>query len=816
MILLIDEDEGEPKVLERIPPWGAKDLKGYLPRLERAIALAEKDDEFRFSLDISACELERLAGERRDLVERLKELVASGRVEVVGGDYSQPHFQTFLSASALRQFYAGLEVFERILGVRPRTFAHQEPQIFEQLPQVLKALGYRHACVTMFPWWTIALDDRGPVFHSHFGVVKTSEPDSLAFWKGVDGSEIPLYLRSDATITEEAVVTAAKFLPKLKLMPSAVISRVLGWVLAKFLVTDLPFESHKGLWASPKMVCEFPDLTESGKGRLEAMKKRGRLVTIGEGIDEVSRSWPPRARVRFGTSFAHAEGEQAELLIRECWRAENRLVSAQSWCSLARTMVGFDYDGAQLDGLWKKLLKAQHHDVHWLEPIDLKRKALGWLREAIEGANAVENRAISSLGGALEEAGWPSSALRVVGRDPHRLTWPQSMRIGSAARPAMVVLEDSQGGSVRGQLKSGLADGELDLVLLSDLGVGFEFLKAKGMEEIEVRSTSRWHRFVGTEWRCELDERGWIRGLGIGGDICSPFARLSAWRKEDGWIEERAASEFLIEEGDVCTAVKVKLDFGGIPVVRELVLYREIPLVTLRFLFEFAGDEIGLSWEDETKLCLTLELDGVRDVWHSIPLGAVSMPAGYGFFSNGWTALERRERDMGLALLTRGHPRQFYRDGRLFCVLGWGGTRFSLRIPAAWDRIDRFDHRLAGKHVLEFALIPYVGDWRSSKIPILARKFLNPARVESCEAVWSDGSRRLFEIDGYSPLLVGMDEGPDGGLVVTGHECAGVAADLDGVSTESLVLDRLDALGGQRLEAIAPFQIFRAHFTPNR
>lgn len=815
MILLIDEDAGEPKILERIPPWGAETLKGYWPRLECSIALAEKDDSFKFSLDISGVELERLEQERKDLIERIKKLIELKRVEAVGGDYSQPHFQTFLSASSLQQFYVGLKTFERILGTKPDVFAHQEPQIFEQLPQILNALGYRYACATMFPWWILAVDERGPLIHSHFGMIQTSEPDSFAFWKGADGAEIPIYLRSDVTISPEAIVTHARFLPKIKFIPSALISRFVSRALAKYLASELPLEPHKGLWSSPKMICEFPDLTEPNKGRIKNMKKRGRLVTISEGIEEITRRWQPKTKVRFGTSFAHAEGTWAEKLIRECWRAESRLVCAQSWCSLAKSLANHDYDKLQFETLWKKLLKAQHHDVHWVEPIDLKNKALGWLKGVVEESDELEGRAISSLSGNLKSLNGQLSALRIAGRDPHKIKWPHSLELKAAMPSSSVILEDAHGAEIKGQIKSAFG-GTAELTFSSDIGLGFDFLKVKSTKSANIKSGASGCKFVGKNWMCEVDERGWLKAIGINGAEYSPLARLCAWHPKDGWLEERSASKLVVEEGDVCSSAKVKLSFGRIPVEREVIMYREMPLVMLRFLFDFDGDELGISWEDETKLCLALEFSGLEDVWHAIPFGAVKMPIGYGFCSVGWTALENKKKNMGLAFLTRGHPRQFYRDGRLYCTLAWGGTRFSLRIPTAWDKIDRFDYRLYGKHTLEFALAPYAGDWRSARIPIYSQKFLNPARVDLCEPEANFGSRRLLEIDGNSPLIVGIEKGAGETVFATGHECVGKDANLDAVFSDSLKVERLSSLSGNDLSVIRPFQIFRAHLTPSR
>lgn len=108
-------------------------------------------------------------------LERLRELVGQGRVEVVGGAYTQPILYTIGAESAVRQFVLGCRAVEEAVGKPVKVYAAQEPDMIGQLPQMLRRLGFR-----------------GVLYRTHwaiFGSAPSYEAEKV-WWVGPDGSRI--------------------------------------------------------------------------------------------------------------------------------------------------------------------------------------------------------------------------------------------------------------------------------------------------------------------------------------------------------------------------------------------------------------------------------------------------------------------------------------------------------------------------------------------------------------------------------------------------------------------------------------------------
>jgi len=88
MYLLIDEDRGVPTVGERIPPWGAPDAGEYVERIKRNMGALEKYPDLRLNYQFSGVELEAMARDFPDVVERMKKLYAKGLLDFLDGSFS--------------------------------------------------------------------------------------------------------------------------------------------------------------------------------------------------------------------------------------------------------------------------------------------------------------------------------------------------------------------------------------------------------------------------------------------------------------------------------------------------------------------------------------------------------------------------------------------------------------------------------------------------------------------------------------------------------------------------------------------------------
>ena len=166
------------------------DLCLVIPRLadahlERAIASG-----MPMSMLLTAADLETIARERPALIDQLREAVSTGRLEIVGGEWSERPVPLVPLASFLRDLERGREVFQRTLGSLPAIWGRRRYGMSTLLPMILDRFGYRGAL-------HVALDD---------GLYPDTE-ESRIRWEGCDGTSLDATTRIPL-----AVDSAASFL----------------------------------------------------------------------------------------------------------------------------------------------------------------------------------------------------------------------------------------------------------------------------------------------------------------------------------------------------------------------------------------------------------------------------------------------------------------------------------------------------------------------------------------------------------------------------------------------------------------------------
>ena len=152
MYMLVDEDRGTPVLGERFPPWGAATVEQYLERVKRNLASLENDPKLTLNYEWAASALEDIAVRFPDVMQRMQAAHRRGQLDFVGGEYALAHTMTYGSEADWRQIELGLEVFQRLFGQRVTVHAHQEDQLYPQLPQVLRHFGYEYLVMPSFPW----------------------------------------------------------------------------------------------------------------------------------------------------------------------------------------------------------------------------------------------------------------------------------------------------------------------------------------------------------------------------------------------------------------------------------------------------------------------------------------------------------------------------------------------------------------------------------------------------------------------------------------------------------------------------------------
>ncbi len=166
------------------------DLCLVIPRLadanfERTIASSKP-----LSALVTAADLETISRERPQLVDQIREAVSAGRLEIVGGEWSERPVPLVPVTSFLWEFERGRDAFQRLLGSSPSIWGRRRYGMTTLLPLILDRSGFRGAL-------HVALDD---------GLYPDTE-ESRVRWEGCDGTTLDATTRIPL-----AVESAASFL----------------------------------------------------------------------------------------------------------------------------------------------------------------------------------------------------------------------------------------------------------------------------------------------------------------------------------------------------------------------------------------------------------------------------------------------------------------------------------------------------------------------------------------------------------------------------------------------------------------------------
>ncbi len=135
--------------------------KSYLPTFDLLEKNLEKHKGFKFSLSITGVWLEQAEMWMPELIEHLKKMVKTGRVELVAETYY--HSMSFFYDK--EEFKAQVEkqvaTFKRIFGVTPKVFRNTEFSYNDEVGKTVEELGFK-ACLA--EGWDKVLGWRSPNF----------------------------------------------------------------------------------------------------------------------------------------------------------------------------------------------------------------------------------------------------------------------------------------------------------------------------------------------------------------------------------------------------------------------------------------------------------------------------------------------------------------------------------------------------------------------------------------------------------------------------------------------------------------------------
>jgi alpha-mannosidase len=290
----------------------------------------------RGNVNFDAAGYEKLAAEAPDALAELREAVAAGQIEVVGGSYGQPYGLFQGGESNVRQRVYGVRAIRRLLGVRTRTFWEEEFDFCPQLPQILAGVGIEYA--SLFFQWT---------WHTP---VVPEEALAAIWWEGLDGSRLLAAPRTALCLHQ---------------WPEDVAS-----LLAGTPVCDMPargIQQWLELLPSPDWMCRSELLLPSLRALVELTGCEVRFVTLSEFLEAMREHAVPRRYTLDDVFHGVSLGKNGDDLRHASRAGEALLLAAESLAAVAglfgRPYAGWDvYPLWELEEAWRHLMTAQHHD----------------------------------------------------------------------------------------------------------------------------------------------------------------------------------------------------------------------------------------------------------------------------------------------------------------------------------------------------------------------------------------------------------------------------------------------------------------------
>jgi hypothetical protein len=787
-MMFISGDQSVPRALETTPPWGAESVRESCLKMRDMLLELAKTPELKVDFDLAAKDLVTFLDEFPDGRDLLAALVDRGQLGFVGNDYSQAHYQTLRSESALRQLRMGAEVYQDRLGYVTDTFMHQETSLFDNLPQLLAAFGIKKAAIHSFQTMIEFLELPALEICSNFGELEFVRQETFAKWRGLDGSALPVYL--------PVVKNDAGF----------------GWEPPPPRVHPYPtaYEENRGLYRNGAVIIQCPDLVDITPEYIETRRPTGEFWRLSEALDDELETARRMPAVRYYTYWSYAEGEFGEMMYKAFRACEAKLLAAETMQVIAQAagLAPAPFDGWQA---WEKLATAQHHDVTWLDTKEIKDRTLAGAGEAGRDAEAC----VQDCAARIAPSGGRGQAVTVINTLPVGRTALARVKTPDEGRQHRVFegetevpcqLDGDQ--LVFPAVSRGLGWRTFELRVADAAGPVPEILSGPYVFENDAMSVT-----VLPDGRIES-----LRSKSTGERLRAPgnlirgrLTTSEGGRDRHRWISnEGAAQAARLERGPLYDKVSVDSRIGDIP-YRLVVRLPHGAERTIGFDLElgFDGHEIGDFFHDETKLCVYWPLN------HRDSEIAVDQPFG-------WT-WERPDRPLhpsnftavfeggtGLVFQHWGTPKSWVAANTYANLLAWGSNRFTNRYHRSWQEHTQFDMRLDRTCRYRYAVT--VAEERD--IPAIARRVsedITPFVTALCGEAGSAAA--YLRLDNPN-LVVTAVEPKDGKAAVRVYDTSGEPSTLR-LETDWRLAGKFDPAGNPKPgdpASLGPFEIADLHF----
>ena len=683
MYLIILEDK---QCAEREPPWGEPTIKRYIARMRRGLKALEKFPQLRYNFDFSSVELQDMAKRDPEVIKIMRKYLKQGRIEFHNGTYSQPHIYLYGSASCLRQFQLGIEHLQKIIGVKPVIFAAQEPCITYQLPQILKALGYKYSVAPAFVY---RVEFLGPaevlVYHSRFYHLELIHGKQWYFQKGLDGTRFPLYIAAQGDADYDSI----------------------------------KFEFQKDGIGTDNLKLLYHDLRPVDAEWVREQSRFADFVGLKSALEKNISKSPPQSDILLHPCWGYCEGVDGFVLKKAGFRAEQELLLLQSLAAYANLVDRSNYSSH--DKFWETILTAQHHDANHAPVPELRPKAVGWLNDAVNQMKRKRKRIVSGLmrqnGNTLPSSDKMLLLFNGTASDSARV---QKFVLPAAFRSAKTIsLREPGGRKVACDLllewfpiESGPSNSVAYVEkVLPAFGFSELDLARKTKSPLKSSSAKARNHFENNYFRALFGPEGSFHSIidkKSGTELLNTRHGLGnkiAGRVLDGSevVLTAVPGKSELITGKVVTVLRAECKLGRQKAFLEAVFFNRMPRIDFRVLFIFDNASFGKHQIDSSKLNNYWPLANCTDVHHDVPFGHVRTRQGVPFFSSSW--VEGGSENIGLLYMHHGTPKFYVEEGKLTNIWAWGkkGPDFTTRCHTEWPK--DYDLRLNGAHMFEYSIV---------------------------------------------------------------------------------------------------------------
>ena len=620
-----------------------------------ATTMMDSYPEFRFVCS-QAAQYQWMETNYPAIFERIKDRVATGQWQPVGGMWVEADMNLPSGESIVRQLVHGQRYFESRFGVRCKEV--WIPDVFgypATLPQIFRSGGCDRFITQKLSW---NKQNRFP--HSTF------------LWEGLDGSQVLTHF--PPVDTYNAIVAGEEM-----------------------VFSDTNFNEHG--WSDWSLM-PFGHGNGGGGPTREMIERARRLgdldgaprLTLGttdDFFERVEAEVASGARVPVWSGELYFEMHRGTLTSQSKTKVGNRrcealLREAELWWASGGEVPAEVV--AELDDLWKEVLLQQFHDI-------IPGSSIAWVYEDTEAAHA---RVIGRLDALIAQA------LERIAPD-----LPTVANAATAPRAEVMIVDVVPPGPGPVQV---LHDGRFALAV-SAPGSGLGLLQARACEDaVVVTERSLINRHVALKWDLDgsitsmIDVTAGRELLPIGKKVAIELAPdhpveydawdLEAWTRGLGAPIGGVDSVRLIDNGPLLATLEVVHRFGRSSLTQRVTMRAGSPRIDLTF---------DIDWhEDEQLLSLMVPLEvRAREAACDIQFGHVMRPT---HASDSWDAakfevcahrfVDLSEPSFGVAVLNNGRYGHGVQDG---------GIRVSLLRAAKYPDPSQ-DH---GRHRVTISVLPH-------------------------------------------------------------------------------------------------------------